>query len=452
MKEQLKYEDARFQKLNASYNTVKNTLTALLQNQEPTTAAPSTSDSAAANTLTALQDELQTKKLQRQLLVSGFMSQTAQHEAKVKQLEEELARAKAELEAVDSLTSTSHIHQAETHLPIQPPQMPEMPEFQGTEEEEQPRPAPGVLDIRKQMEHEIEDMPEGLAKVYLMYEKKVMESATLAFLQSEEQIKDFDSDFLPLPIMRHEANLWKEKMRPAVPRNEDGGYKGITLTSEQAKTIIEDHPRSWISQLVVTQSARTPRFQELHSRVTPSMTKEGSSEYYPPADEESAPLKQPPEQSGSHYYGTFQGNPSYPQPLPPGFPHPTQPEQQYRSGTVPGYPVLERTPEQHEGRLPCCGIGIGWFLQILDHASVLLEDLAPFGLAITLIGARHGLKPFKGLMICFDCELSTIEKMAIGRESYCSTAPMAMLLASMITSKGSSHEVIFRRWALNASF
>ncbi|KAI5057212.1 hypothetical protein GOP47_0027227, partial [Adiantum capillus-veneris] len=100
--------------------------------------------------------------------------------------------------------------------------------------------------------------------------------------------------------------------------------------------------------------------------VTPFMTKEGSSEYhYPPVDEESAPLKQPPEQSGSHYYGTFQGNPSYPQPSPPGFPHPTQPEQHFRGATVPGYPVLERTPEQYEGRLPCCGIGLGWFLFII---------------------------------------------------------------------------------------
>ncbi|MCO5584114.1 hypothetical protein L7F22_038037 [Adiantum nelumboides] len=74
MKEQLKYEDARFQKLTASYTTVKNTLTALLQNQEPAAAVPSTSDSAAINTLAALQEELQTEKLQRQLLVSGFMS------------------------------------------------------------------------------------------------------------------------------------------------------------------------------------------------------------------------------------------------------------------------------------------------------------------------------------------------------------------------------------------
>ncbi|MCO5561790.1 hypothetical protein L7F22_015414 [Adiantum nelumboides] len=206
MKEQLKYEDARFQKLTASYNTVKNTLTTLLQNQEPTAATPSTSDSAAANTLAALQEELQTERLQRQLLVSGFMSQTTQHEAKVKQLELELAKAKANLEAVGSLASTSQI-QAETHLPIQQPLMPEMPKFHILEEEEQPRPAPGALDIREQMEQEIEDMPEGPAKEYLLFEKKVTVSVALAFLQSEEQIKDFGSDFLPLPLMRHEANL-----------------------------------------------------------------------------------------------------------------------------------------------------------------------------------------------------------------------------------------------------
>ncbi|MCO5577996.1 hypothetical protein L7F22_031834 [Adiantum nelumboides] len=82
MKEQLKYEDTRFQKITASYNTVNSTLTALLQNQEPASAVPSTSDSATANTLVALQEELQIENLQRQLLVSGFMSQTAQHEAK----------------------------------------------------------------------------------------------------------------------------------------------------------------------------------------------------------------------------------------------------------------------------------------------------------------------------------------------------------------------------------
>ncbi|MCO5593718.1 hypothetical protein L7F22_047735 [Adiantum nelumboides] len=235
MKEQLKYEDARFQKITASYNTVKFTLTALLQNQEPASAIPSTSDSAIAYTLAALQEELQTEKLQRQLLVSGFMSQTAQHEVKVKQLELELTEAKADLElqkqqaevlskgkeAVGSLASTSQIQQAETHLHIQQPLMPEMPKFQSPQEEEQPRPAPRALDIREQMEQEVEDMPEGPAKEYLLYKKKVMESAALAFLKLDEHT-DFGNDFIPLSLMRHEANLWKEKMRPAVPRNEEG--------------------------------------------------------------------------------------------------------------------------------------------------------------------------------------------------------------------------------------
>ncbi|MCO5573101.1 hypothetical protein L7F22_026866 [Adiantum nelumboides] len=100
----------------------------------------------------------------------NLIRDTAQHEAKVKQLKEELAKAKAELAAVGSLASTSHIQQAETHVPIQPPQLLEMPEFQGTEEEEQQRPAPGALDIREEIEQEIEDLPEGPAKEYLRKE------------------------------------------------------------------------------------------------------------------------------------------------------------------------------------------------------------------------------------------------------------------------------------------
>ncbi|MCO5580930.1 hypothetical protein L7F22_034804 [Adiantum nelumboides] len=228
----------------------------------------STSDSATANTLAALQEELQTEKLQRQLLVSGFMSQTAQHEAKVKQLELELAQAKADLEAVGSLVSTSQIHQAETHLHIQQPLMPEMPEFQSPQEEEQPRPVPGALDIREQMEQEVEDMLEEPAKEYLLYEKKVMESAALAFLQPDEQITDFGHDFLPLPLMRHEVILWKEKKRSAVPRNEEGGYEGIPLTSEEAQTLIEDHPKwrkKWLSERPrdLTNFHNTPQYLQI---------------------------------------------------------------------------------------------------------------------------------------------------------------------------------------------
>ncbi|KFK35717.1 hypothetical protein AALP_AA4G028000 [Arabis alpina] len=82
-------------------------------------------------------------------------------------------------------------------------------------------------------------------------------------------------------------------------------------------------------------------------------------------------------------YGTFQGVPINPPPsLPPrppshhpvaGLPRPSQPPgashhdhlsvHQYiqEHQTVPGYPVAEGRHVQ-EHRLPCCGIGIGWFL------------------------------------------------------------------------------------------
>ncbi|MCO5598399.1 hypothetical protein L7F22_052494 [Adiantum nelumboides] len=111
MKEQLKYEDARFQKITASYNTVKSTLMTLMQNQESASIVPSTSDSATANTLATLQEELQTKKLQRQLLVSGFMSQTAQHEAK----HEENACTDDEWDELDThVRATIHSHLGES--------------------------------------------------------------------------------------------------------------------------------------------------------------------------------------------------------------------------------------------------------------------------------------------------------------------------------------------------
>ncbi|MCO5571570.1 hypothetical protein L7F22_025314 [Adiantum nelumboides] len=149
LKEQLKYEDARFQKINASFNIVKSTLTALLQTQEPASTVALTLDSATMNTITALQEKLQTEKLQRQLLIFGFISQTAQHEAKMK--EHELAQAKTELElqkqqnkalnkekeAVGSLASTSQISQAETHLHVQLPPVLDMPDLPSTHEEEQ---------------------------------------------------------------------------------------------------------------------------------------------------------------------------------------------------------------------------------------------------------------------------------------------------------------------------
>lgn len=92
-----------------------------------------------------------------------------------------------------------------------------------------------------------------------------------------------------------------------------------------------------------------------------------------------------------HQYGTFQGvanyppaaPPSYPPPRPPqptiGFPQPVPPPgvhpptgpppEYYAQGyqTVPGYAVAEGRPVTavRERRLPCCGLGVGWFLFII---------------------------------------------------------------------------------------
>ncbi|XP_022749342.1 60S ribosomal protein L18a-like protein isoform X2 [Durio zibethinus] len=85
-----------------------------------------------------------------------------------------------------------------------------------------------------------------------------------------------------------------------------------------------------------------------------------------------------------HQYGTFQGVANYPPPLPPqyqhhhhhhqpaiGFPEPVPPPglHQPSAPSAPqyypqGYAVAEGRPVR-EHRLPCCGIGVGWFLFII---------------------------------------------------------------------------------------
>ncbi|KAL8235445.1 hypothetical protein R6Q59_021545 [Mikania micrantha] len=75
-----------------------------------------------------------------------------------------------------------------------------------------------------------------------------------------------------------------------------------------------------------------------------------------------------------HQYGTFEGVHNHPPQSVIGFPQPVPPPgapggpsvNQYVHGyqAVPGYAVAEGRPvRQH--RLPCCGIGIGWFLFIV---------------------------------------------------------------------------------------
>ncbi|XP_044473818.1 60S ribosomal protein L18a-like protein isoform X2 [Mangifera indica] len=72
-------------------------------------------------------------------------------------------------------------------------------------------------------------------------------------------------------------------------------------------------------------------------------------------------------------YGTFQGVANYPPPPVIGFPQPVPPPgaaepsgPYYPHGyqTVQGYAVAEGRPVR-ERRLPCCGIGFGWFLFII---------------------------------------------------------------------------------------
>ncbi|KAL6554346.1 hypothetical protein OROMI_020019 [Orobanche minor] len=76
-------------------------------------------------------------------------------------------------------------------------------------------------------------------------------------------------------------------------------------------------------------------------------------------------------------YGTFQGVASHPPPTAIGLPQPVVPPgisgataplppQYYAHGyqAVPVYTVAEGRPVR-ERRLPCCGIGIGWFLFII---------------------------------------------------------------------------------------
>ncbi|KAL5803255.1 hypothetical protein ACOSQ4_031560 [Xanthoceras sorbifolium] len=86
--------------------------------------------------------------------------------------------------------------------------------------------------------------------------------------------------------------------------------------------------------------------------------------------------EQPPPPPPQPQYGTFQGVANYPPPPSPavGFPQPVpppgatgpHPASYYAHGyqAVPGYAVAEGRPVRQR-RLPCCGIGVGWFLFII---------------------------------------------------------------------------------------
>ncbi|CAI9783445.1 unnamed protein product [Fraxinus pennsylvanica] len=122
--------------------------------------------------------------------------------------------------------------------------------------------------------------------------------------------------------------------------------------------------------------------------------------------------EQPPP---SYYYGTFQGVANYqPQPTvsppPPshhviGFPQPMPPAglsgappHYYPHGyqIVPGYAVAEGQPFR-EHRLPCCGIGIGWFLFIIGF---VLGAIPWYIGAFILLCVRVDYREKPGLVVC----------------------------------------------------
>ncbi|KAA8526712.1 hypothetical protein F0562_009059 [Nyssa sinensis] len=107
-------------------------------------------------------------------------------------------------------------------------------------------------------------------------------------------------------------------------------------------------------------------------------------------------------------YGTFQGVANYPQQPVIGFPQPAPPpgasapyappSQYYPHGyqTVPGYAIAEGRPVR-EHRLPCCGLGVGWFLFIIGF---FLAAIPWYVAAFVLLCARIDYREKPGYIAC----------------------------------------------------
>ncbi|CAN8292946.1 unnamed protein product [Cochlearia groenlandica] len=117
-----------------------------------------------------------------------------------------------------------------------------------------------------------------------------------------------------------------------------------------------------------------------------------------------------------HQYGTFQGVSNYPPPPPSqnsapvtGFPQPSAPPGVYDSAaphyphgyqTVPVHGVAEGRPvivRPRQRRLPCCGIGLGWFFFIVGFFLGAIPWY--IGMFIMIVGkVDHREKP--GYIAC----------------------------------------------------
>ncbi|KAA8524067.1 hypothetical protein F0562_010502 [Nyssa sinensis] len=114
------------------------------------------------------------------------------------------------------------------------------------------------------------------------------------------------------------------------------------------------------------------------------------------------------QQEQQPHYGTFQGAANYPAQPVIGFPQPVPPPgaseasvpppQYYAHGyqSVPGYAVAEGRPLR-EPRLPCCGLGIGWFLFIIGF---FLAAIPWYVAAFILLCARIDPREKPGYIVC----------------------------------------------------
>ncbi|KAJ8532284.1 hypothetical protein K7X08_012207 [Anisodus acutangulus] len=99
-------------------------------------------------------------------------------------------------------------------------------------------------------------------------------------------------------------------------------------------------------------------------------------------------------------YGTFQSPPQpvvgFPQPVPP--PGALQPSEYYGRGyqSVPGY--VDDRGAVIEPRLPCCGIGLGWFLFITGFFLAAIPWYVAAFILLCTRSVDHREKP--GYVIC----------------------------------------------------
>ncbi|XP_028767139.1 60S ribosomal protein L18a-like protein [Neltuma alba] len=125
------------------------------------------------------------------------------------------------------------------------------------------------------------------------------------------------------------------------------------------------------------------------------------------------------------YYGTFQGVANYypaappppPQPQPVvGFPQPIPPPATYGAHyyqgyqTVPGYAVAEGRPIR-EHRLPCCGLGLGWFLFI---TGFFLGGIPWYVGTILLLCVQMDYREKPGLVACTVASIIAVIAVTLG--------------------------------------